>query len=119
MPNREEILAAMQESAKCLKTKTIDVPEWGRRITVAEMSVARAREFSKLIDQDGILSTVAWAIAGMVNDDGSPMFSIKDIGLFDGVPNTAIRRISDAVIELNAFDKKPEDVEKNSEASQS
>lgn len=115
MATRDDILAALSESAKHLKTKTIHVPEFGRDITVAEMSVARAREFSKLIEDDGILSTVAWAIAGMVNDDGVPMFSIKDVHFFDNAPNSAIRRISDAVIQLNGFDKTPEDVKKNLE----
>ena len=117
MPTREEILAAMEESARDIKTRIVDVPEWKRapQVRVAEMSVARAREFSKLIEDDGILSTVAWAIAGMVGDDGLPMFSIKDVHLFDNVPNSAIRRISDAVIELNGLDKSPEDVKKNSE----
>lgn len=103
-----------------VRTKTIDVPEWGGEVIIATMSAERHAVYEELAAGKGKHDALAYyAMNVIVNDDGSPMFdSIDDIKALGRKSSMALIRILNAGIELNGVTEKDiEETAKNLEPS--
>jgi hypothetical protein len=104
MLNREHILA--QRPLR----KEVEIPEWGGSVLVQGMDVAQAQAIKP---QDGLAELV---IVSVVNEDGTRMFSPEDKESLQKLDVRGLKRLADAVLELNGMTKTAvEDAAKNSE----
>lgn len=112
--NRADILAA--NSARPPKRKTITIEDWGGSVTIQELSSAQAR----VAYQDMSRLATFLIIASLINDDGTPVFSNspEDVALVEQMPFAVSRIISDEIWQFNGIDKRIEELQKNSRASQ-
>lgn len=108
MLNRDSILATKSS----LRTEVVDVPEWNEKVTIRELTAGKGREL--INDNRSGTDPVAFVIASVINEDGTPTFTSEDRPLLEQLSAVAIRRISNAAIILNGLDQTEEDVEKKS-----
>lgn len=108
MLTREQIVAA-----KKLKTEEVDVPEWGGKVLVRELTADKAMELGRQVKQDDRQAMIRWVIAGAVSSDTlEPLFQDTDEDrlLLGGMSAAAILRIGNKAIELSGL---ADDAEKN------
>ena len=104
MLSKEDIL-----SAKDLKTKDVEVPEWGGAVRVRTMTGADRMKFQHLVSakgkkESGVIE--ALLIAAVVDDNGEPLFSADDLAALQSKSTKAIQRVFEAAAELNGLTDK-------------
>lgn len=111
-----------------LRTKSVEVPEWGGAVTVRELTLLGRAECAELIsavkiDKKGATKNVKEATEAkifvalncVVDGDGEPMFTREEIEAFGAEAMDALNTIFDAALELGAItDAAVEEAEKNS-----
>ena len=103
MLTKEAILAASD-----LKTETVSVAEWGGDVKVRSMTGLERDSFgASLRDADGKVTLVNYRakllVRCMVNDDGSPMFTVDELAAIGGKSSAAIDRVFTVAERLNAM----------------
>jgi len=96
------------QQANDLKKKQVDVPEWGVKITLQEMTGFQRAEFeqevSKLTDSGDSKDTVRMMalviVCSAVSDDGSPAFTHNDIDVLAGKSLSVITALSQEAMKL-------------------
>lgn len=109
--SRKDILKAQD-----LPTKDVEVPEWGGTVRVRSLT-ARDRDAieTALIDarqkDDGqpVNIRARYAAACIVDENGSPLFSVDDVEVLGGKSGGAVDRVYEAISALNLID--PAEVE--------
>lgn len=103
--NREQILSAQDHT-----TVDVEVPEWGGTITVRTLSgterdrvEANFLRFSK--GDKGTVMRAHLCAQCIVGDDGQRMFTDADIAKLGAKSASALQRVFDAAMKLNAFTK--------------
>lgn len=111
--SRDDILGADD-----LKTETIRIPEWDNKekgieayVKVRTLSAFEADKYEEATTgKNGgkslLHARARLAAACLVDDDGSQMFTEKDIVKLSKKSSSALDRIFIAVMELNSFDDK-------------
>lgn len=109
MLTKEQILGS-----KDRKTETVPVPEWGGDVTIMEMSGAQRDALDGLMasrydHKNGrMLSTkdlrAKMVILSVVNQDGTPMFSDKDMKDIGEKSGLVLDRLVVAINKLNGLD---------------
>lgn len=120
MAVRDEIIAVS------LREISVEVPEWGQRILLREMTgLERAAYFESIKPFEnnatgGVKSMCMIVIHSARDMMGVLIFKPEDFDLLTQKSFRAIKRISDAVQKLNGFGEEAlETAEKNSEPTQS
>lgn len=115
--NREQILAAND-----VKTRVVEVPEWGGSVIVRGLtSLERDRAIARMMNDKNQVDLnrlgefrVMIAAMAMIDEQGNPLFTEKDVDLLGKKSWSAIERISDAVLELSGMTQASlEQLEKN------
>jgi hypothetical protein len=89
-----------------LKTETIDIPEWGGRVIVSEMS-GKARDNFVLAhakmtrEQDDKNITALYAAYTLVDENGELLFCVDDVEELGKRSGSALDRIFDVAERLN------------------
>lgn len=110
MLTREEIL-----SKKVFKTQRVNVAAWGGDVIVSEMSGAARDAYEQDIlklNAQGYRENVRvkLLIATLVDEEGKPLFSHKDIDTLGSLPFSSIEKLCDIAADLNGFT--PQELEK-------
>ena len=115
--NREQILAAND-----VKTKVVEVPEWGGSVIVRGLtSLERDKALARIMNDNnqvdlnrlGELRVMIAAMA-IIDEQGNPLFTEKDVTALGQKSWSAIERISDAVLEISGLTQNAlEQLEKN------
>lgn len=108
-------------AADDIRTQVIDVPEWGEgaQVKIKAWSVAQADAYGSMIlnrkDDVQFIAQLRETTVSMsiVNEDGSPMFTAKDMAALGKKSPAAINRVHRAALELNKLGNVDEDEEKN------
>lgn len=105
---KEEILAAPD-----LKTKTVEVPEWGGTVKVSQVTAADRCELQgMLLDDTGKpksaaeinrMMTIGLCAMACVDENGNKLFTQADIEAFGKKSSNAIDKIFAAADELNGI----------------
>lgn len=106
---REDVLTSHD-----VKTKDVEVAEWGGSVRVRQMTLAERGEFARR-GADGVATTGAWLLATLcVDENGKRMFTDDDVEGLMRRNHRAIDRVVDAILEVNGLDqKKVDDAVKN------
>lgn len=102
-----------------LKTKTIEVPEWGGEVIIATMSgFARDRFEASILGKNGGMNTsnirAKLVAASVIDDKGNLMFTEDDIAKLGKKSCAALDRIFEESQKLNRIgDKEIESLAKN------
>lgn len=107
--SREQILAVARP-----RVVEADVPAWGGRVRLRELSVVEAATFAGQQTQDSSV-TVRLLALSLCDAEGVPLFSEAEVGAFAATRGSqAMNALADAILELNALSAKAvEDVAKN------
>jgi len=87
-----------------LKTEVINIPEWEGDITIRELSGASLEKWQSKAQKPNADSAVTLGemiAISVVNQDGSPMFKMSDLGDLLGKSHRPLMRIYNAAIKLN------------------
>lgn len=102
--NRSAVLGAVD-----VKTKDIDVPEWGGAVRVRTMTLAERKEFARRAGEDEG-SVGAWLVAKLVVDEaGGAMFKEEDIAALEGRNWHAMQAVVAAILDVNGMSEKAAD----------
>lgn len=101
MLNKDDILGT-----KDLRTKTINIPEWGGDVIISTMTALDRDEFEvamintvKPKSRSSIRASVAVRV--IVDKNGNRLFSDEDAGILSGKSGVALTRVYDTAISLN------------------
>lgn len=103
--------------ANDVRTKEVEVPEWGGSVIIKSMTAERHAKFEELSKgQDSNQALAFYAASIIVDEEGEPLFdSAEDIRKLAGKSNVALIKILNAGIELNGITEK--DLEENAKNS--
>lgn len=101
---KSQILAADDR-----KFVDVDVPEWGGTVRVSAMSgIQRDSYEMMLVDQqkNGVKGSIRAALAAstIVDEAGSPLFTIDEVAQLEKKSGVALGRVFDAAIKLSKLD---------------
>src|SRR5690554_1443104 len=108
--------------ASDVRTKEVEIPEWGGSVLISTMSAERHAIYEELASGKGKHDALAYyAVNILVNEDGSPMFeSVDEMKVLGRKSSKALFRILNAGIELNGVTEQDiEDTAKKSEPNRS
>lgn len=94
-------------NADDIKTKDVDVPEWGGTVRIRTMTGADRMRFQRLSAKqkgkspDNLFE--ALLIATVIDDNGDPLFTPADIVKLSEKSNVAIQRVFEAAAKLNGL----------------
>ena len=105
--SRDDILNA------AIKTAEVDVPEWGGRVKVRELS---AHEVTTLgigmvtddgkVDRSQVPDMMTQAVVlGAIDEDGKRLFTEQDVELLKGKSFDPIQRIAKAVLDMSGVSR--------------
>ncbi|WP_025917672.1 hypothetical protein [Herminiimonas sp. CN] len=99
-------------AADDLKTQDIEVPEWGGTVRVkaatpAIIKAVRASAKNKKGEDDDSFGYRLMA-KSIVDENGNPVFALADIADLEAKSLAAVKRVMDAINELNAFSDQAE-----------
>ncbi len=115
--NREQILAAND-----VKTKVVEVPEWGGSVIVRGLtSLERDKALARIMNDNNQIDLnrlgelrVMIAAMAIIDEQGNALFTEKDVTALGQKSWSAIERISDAVLEISGLTQNAlEQLEKN------
>lgn len=99
-------------AANDLKTMDVDVPEWGGtvRIVAATPAVIKAVRAAGKTKKDETDESFGYRLMAksIVDENGATIFELKDIADLEAKSLAAVKRVMDAINELNAFTTKVE-----------
>jgi hypothetical protein len=109
-----------------LTTEVVEVPEWGGSVNVRTLTGTERDEFEQsFVQQDGKSRNLRnfrakLCARAMVDDDGEPMFTAKDVDALGKKNGRALDRVFDVAQQLAGLSEKDVDeLVKNSESGQS
>ncbi|WP_417534206.1 hypothetical protein [Marinobacterium stanieri] len=111
---RDQILAADD-----IKSEVVEVPEWGGSVRVRTMTgTARDRLEAQMVASDGTADTTnvraKYVAAGIVDEQGEPVFTEGDIAALGKRSCAALDRVFEAVQRLSGVTNKDiEELAKN------
>lgn len=122
MLTKEQIL-----SIQDLKSKTVEVPEWGGSVMVWELTGEERDAFEatlftgegkeRKLDQRNLRARLcSFAIK---DEEGKPVFSMEDVKALGRKNSTALARVFDVAQALSGLDDKSEDKAKKSSKDES
>lgn len=109
--SREDILSA------AIKTVEVDVPEWGGKVKVRELSahevttlgIGMVTEDGK-VDRSQVPDMMTQAVVlGAIDEDGERLFTEQDVELLKGKSFDPIQRIARAVLDMSGMSKSKQD----------
>lgn len=110
MLTRDQILAAED-----LPTTKVDVPEWGGVVNVRTMTGAQRDELEIAAQRDKQNIRARVAFLTMIDENGEPLFTRKDIDALGKKSATALDRVYEAAMSHNKVsDKDIAELEGNS-----
>lgn len=94
--------------AQDVKTKEVEIPEWGGSVLISSMTAERHAIYEDLAAGKGKHDALAYyAVNILVNEDGSPMFdSVDEMKALGRKSSKALFRILNAGLELNGVTEK-------------
>lgn len=103
---KEQILAADDR-----RFETVEVPEWGGAIRLAEMSAKQREDFYSLFPKvaagDSALSRCAYLVATCaVDESGAPLFSQEDVAALGKKNGVIVERLFRHCMDLNVLTEK-------------
>lgn len=98
--NATQILAADD-----LKLEEVRVPEWGGTVMVRPLSAGEAMEFFENQKNDRTKAMARIIVQSVVNADGSPLFTDKDVAKLQKKSLKALSNLQDSIIEINGMGK--------------
>ena len=101
MLTRDQILAAED-----MKTEDVPVPEWGGSVRVRTMTGLERQQFQKDAQKDGEPKDdfmERLLVACVVDADGKPLFTKKDIEALSGKSAAALERVFKKAATLNGL----------------
>jgi len=109
--------AAAILAAGTLKRVTVDVPEWGGKVTVRELTLAERIDMAT-VGEDGNAHLAAWLVVTAATDAaGEPLFAMPAreaaIGTLMTKSAVPVGRLAEAVMRISGLTASPEDAEKN------
>lgn len=100
---REQILGADD-----LRTKAVDVPEWGGPVRIRELSaresadwVARSNDPDVPQAERGLVTISLMLVLSVIDGEGKRIFTDEDIAALQAKNPEAIRRVFDACLAFN------------------
>lgn len=105
-PLRERIFAP-----RPVRTRAVDMPEWGGTVYVRALSVAETERMDAKIlgpDSDKGSMIVDMAIATACDESGAPIFTAADADALAALPAAEMRRLYQAGAKFNKFMPDPE-----------
>jgi hypothetical protein len=102
MLTREQIL-----NLNDLPTQQVPVPEWGEGATlnVRQLTVAEVNALAEAQKAAPDKMFVQWIVATVMDDNGNRLFTPDDVEALERKSAQVIRRLAEAAIGLNTFDK--------------
>lgn len=101
MLTREQILSAE------LPTETVDSPEWGGKVRIRALTAGEAADWQDYANSEekrvGVRSIAGLVAMSLVDEAGTRLFSLADAPQLESCRPTALRRIFDAALRLNAL----------------
>jgi Mn-containing catalase len=99
-------------SADDLKTQDVPVPEWGGTVRIKAATPAVIKEVRAAVklkkgEEDDSFGYRLMA-QSIVDESGNPVFDLADVAALESKSMPAVKRVMDAINELNAFSKKAE-----------
>jgi len=88
----------------------VDVPEFGGKVFIAELTVDEADQF-RTLGEDGVPANVRLAVMGACDAKGARLFTDADIPALRKLPARAMTAIGNAVLKMNGAG--PAEEEKN------
>lgn len=87
-----------------LKTKEVEVPEWGGSLLISESSLATMQEISDLRTEDKSASEISafWFVLHVVDEDGERVFSKDDIPALLGKSSEVLQRVTREIIDFSS-----------------
>jgi hypothetical protein len=115
MLSKQQIL-----EAKDVRTETVAVPEWGGEVLVKTMSGTERDAYEVSLatgDKPGLPNLVdvraRLLVFTLVNEDGSRIFTLDEIGVLGAKSAAALDRLFDAARRLNGIGREIEVLAKN------
>ncbi len=99
-------------AANDLKSKIVNMEEWGGDLEIRVMSVKEQLDFDKFIAEKPDDRTMAFylIVRSCIDENGKRLFNDEDIEFIQNKSSDSILKLFDAILELNK--QKPDDVEK-------
>lgn len=103
MSLRERIL-----SASDLKSQIVEIPEWGCRVEIREMSARGRMQWRSRAYSDGVLNEETWGVSLLLislfdPETGSRIFETDDLVLLNEKNDTVLGRLLDIALEINGL----------------
>jgi len=99
------------------KTEDVAVPEWGGGVRCRSLTCKEHREFAARIEneKDDAIIAANLVVVCAIDDKGEPIFTAADIPQLVEKSASAVKRVAQAAMKLNALNKDAaEDAEKKS-----
>lgn len=98
-----------------LPVQEIDVPEWGGTLRLRPLTAEEAISYNDTIKSGGDKRHAAVILAGLclVNEDGAPLFSAKEVQLLAKKSLSALMKIQRVALKINGLTKDEETIVKN------
>jgi len=109
MSIREKVLSQK------LRTAVIEVPDWGEKIGIRELTVEQRLNFSVAFQKSGIRALIEVLIDSTFEPEtGKPAFEKADRDQLAKLPGKGIQFVTDAIFDLSAMTASAqEELEKN------
>lgn len=114
------LTAAQILAASDIKTKPVDVPEWGGTVYVKTISGTERDRFENLLNKDRDGFRVKFVVTAACDESGKPLFTQEQVTALSEKSGVAINRVFDAAWEVNYFStEKVEELGKDSPSAPS
>lgn len=114
------LTAAQILAASDIKTKPVDVPEWGGTVYVKTISGTERDKFENLLNKDREGFRVKFIVTAACDEAGKPLFTSEQVAALSEKSGVAINRVFDAAWEVNYFSaEKVEELGKDSPSAPS
>ncbi len=100
--NRESILGSVSD----IRTRDVNVPEWGGTVRVRQMTVAERNAFARKKDEADKGGVGAWLLCELcVDENGQRLFKPEDIEALQQRSFIAVDRVIEGILEVNELGK--------------
>lgn len=97
------------QAKRYFKIEKLSVPEWDLDVFVRSMNVGQAQEFWSLLKVNDIIPIAHLACWGLCKDDGTRIYTDKDISQLNQEDGEVIARIANKVLQLSGIGSINED----------
>jgi hypothetical protein len=90
------------------ESQTVEVPEWGGEVRIMAVTPAVLREVRNTAPKSGTDETFGYRlmVKSIVDENGNPIFTQEDVAALEGKSEAALKRVMEAINELNGWTKK-------------